>query len=93
MFRLQSQLSGMRTSAWQSDTFNAKQRIQWQLSPRSLLASDGLLDAEQLIINGQEIDDALQNRVATGIPRDFSGLAFKLFLIGFVLTLIGTVMQ
>ncbi|WIY53793.1 hypothetical protein O9Z70_04415 [Devosia sp. YIM 151766] len=92
MYRIQSHLSGMRLLAWQVDTQNAKHRAQWGLTARPLVNYHGLLDIPQLEINTAEMDAALQERAATGVPRDFSGLAFKLFCLGFIFTLTGALM-
>lgn len=92
MYWLQSHLSGMRLHAWLVDTQNAKQRASLDLPPRSLVTLSCFIDDRQLAINTQEIDAALQDRSATGTPRDFSSAAFKLFCFGSVLSLVGAIL-
>ena len=93
MYLLQSQLSGMRLQAWQIESQNIKQRAQWGLPPRSLLDERGLVDFRQLSLNTQEIDVALQDRAATGTPRDFGGASFRLFCVGSTMSLIGLLLS
>lgn len=93
MYRLQSQLSGMRILGWQVESQNAKQRREWDLPPRFLLDGRGFIDQHQLEINTSEIDAALQDRVATGTPNDFSKMSFRIFCLGSTLSLIGLLLS